>query len=130
MPFFTTRPTSRIRPHRRGDVQVHTGQPEHQERARERERRGQHNQRGWQPRLKVDDQNGKNQNDRQRENHQQLAERLSLRIVLSANLVGIADRQLELFDLRANLCDRAAEIAISEPPACRRRCVSGLSVRR
>ena len=64
-----------------------------------RERRGQQNQNRRQPGAELDDQDCKHQNHGEGEYQQQLAEGLTLRLVLSANLVGVADRQLELVEM-------------------------------
>ena len=104
-------------PHRRRDVQVGAGQPQQQQRAAERERRREQDQDRRQPRPELDDEDHEHQHDRQREDHQQLAERLRLRLILPADLVGVADRQLERVEVRADLGDRASEIAPFEPSA-------------
>ena len=101
--------------HRRRDVQVGTGQQQQQERAAERERRRQQDQNRRDPRPELDHQDREDEDDGQGEHHQQLAERLLLRLVLPANLVRVADWQRELVEIRPNLGNRASHVAPLEP---------------
>ena len=77
MPFFTTRPTSRIRPIADETFRSVPVSDQQQQRAAERERRGEQNQDRRQPRAELHHQDREHQHDRAiAEHHQQLAERL------------------------------------------------------
>ena len=60
-----------------------------------------------------------------REHHQQLAERLPLRLVLPADFGGVADRQLQRRAACLDLGDRAAEVAVLRGAPSRAPSVAG-----
>ena len=101
-------------PHRRRDVQVGAGEQQQQQRAAERQRRGQQDQQS----PAVNARNWITQ-DREAparrasaEHHQQLAERLPLRLVLPADLVACSRPAASArASFALDLGDRAAEVA-------------------
>ena len=101
MPFFTTRPTSRMRPiadETFRSVPVMQQQQQARRRATAARPAGSAapaaNARNCTTRIDEDEHDG------DAEDHQQLAKRLPLRRVLPADLVGVADRQLQVGQLR------------------------------
>ena len=87
MPFFTTRPTSRISPIADETFRSVPVSSSSEQRAAERQRRGAQDQQRGRERAELHDQDREHQRRGDAEHHQQLAERLPLRLVLAADLV-------------------------------------------
>ena len=116
MPFLTTRPTSRMRPIADDDIQsvpVRSSRPNAPASDSGGRKNDQHRR---QEPAELDDEDEEDERGGDREDRQQLAERLPLRGILTADLGRVADRQLQAWQLRLDLGDGAPEIAALEPP--------------
>ena len=100
--------------HRGRHVQIGAGENQERERAAQRQRRGNQNQRRGDERAELHDEHRKHQKGADAKHHQQLAKRLPLRFVLTADFVGIADRQRQLRQRGSNISHCAAQIAALE----------------
>ena len=114
MPFLTDQADEQDEPHRRRDVQVGAGEPQQHQPAAERQRRRQQDQQRRQPGAELGDEDHEHEEAGEREHEEQLPERRRLVCVLAADFVGVADRQRQPGEPRADLVDGAAEIALLE----------------
>ena len=96
MPFLTTRPTSRMRPIADETLRSVPVSQQQQQRAAERQRRRQQDQQRRQPGAELDDEDRRTPAARRARTPAAARGTPPLRLVLAADLVGVADRQRQL----------------------------------